>query len=80
MAEWSYSTTNIYLGTRLRFVVSFTFRLIYCRRKSPPVPIEWTTVPLRTLWSAGTSAVQPVAIPTELSLLLNLIFFNVTPI
>jgi hypothetical protein len=40
MAEWSYSYTNLDLGIRQRWVVSFTSRPLYPRGKSPQYPLD----------------------------------------
>jgi hypothetical protein len=81
MGEWRCYSSVFDLGTRWRWVVSFTSRPLYSRGKSPEVPIgervRWTQEPVWTLWSRenlwplpGTeprpSSLYPVAIQTEL--------------
>jgi hypothetical protein len=55
VGEWTYSSTILNLGTRWRWVASFTPLPLYPRGKHRPVPIVWkagwTPEPVWRLWS-----------------------------
>jgi hypothetical protein len=62
MWEWKYSSTILDFGTRWSWVVSFTTRPFYPRRKTSPAVLVgkkgwWATTPVWTLWSRHKSLV-----------------------
>jgi hypothetical protein len=75
MGVGEYSSTILYVGTRWRYVVSFTSRLHYTRGNRPGYPLGqeagWASEPVWTLWrrelltlpglELNSSVVQPVA-------------------
>jgi hypothetical protein len=79
MEEWRYSSTILDLGSRWRWVVSFTPRQLYPRAKNWRCPLDrklgepqycsWRCGGKKNLAPVGkqTPAFQPVAIPTEIS-------------
>jgi hypothetical protein len=80
MGEWRYSSIILDLSTRWRRVVSLTPLQLYPPGKEPPVPVDKVcpragldAVEKRKmpyLCRDSKPAVQPVAIPTELTRLL----------
>jgi hypothetical protein len=88
MGEWKYSSTILDLGTRCRWVFSFTLRLLYPRGSRPRYPLARRLGGPQSrsgrrgeeknlaLPGIETRAVQPVAIPTELVTSQNLLYLK----